>query len=59
MLDYLKFEFKHRTLKNRSAAFEEISKIERLKKQVKNSDYLILNSENEVIKYEKMYCIIL
>ena len=35
------------------AALEEINKIERLKEQVKNSDYLILNSENEAIEYEK------
>ena len=53
ILDYLKFEFKHVTLKNRLAALEETNKIERLKEQVKNSDYLILNSENETIKYEK------
>ena len=51
--DYLKFDFKHRTLKNGLAALEEINKIERLKEQVKNSDYLILNSENEAIEYEK------
>ena len=58
--DYLKFDFKHRTLKNGLTALEEINKIERLKEQVKNSDYLILNSENEGIEYEKKtYCIIL
>ena len=58
--DYLKFDFKHGTVKNGLAALEEINKIERLKEQVKNSDYLILNSENEAIKYEKKtYCVIL
>ena len=58
--DYLKFDFKHRALKNGLAALEEINKIERLKEQVKNSDYLILNRENEAIEYEKKtYCVIL
>ena len=49
----IKFEFKHGTFKNRLAALEDINKIERLKEQVKDSDFLILNSENEAIKYEK------
>ena len=31
ILDYLQFEFKYRTLKNRLVALEEINKIERLK----------------------------
>ena len=53
--DYLKLDFKHGTLKNGLAALEEINKIERLKEQVKNSDYLILNSENEAIEYEKKH----
>ena len=44
-LDCLKFEFKHETFKNRLAALEEINKIEILKEQVRNSDFLILNSE--------------
>ena len=47
----IKFEFKHGTFKNRLAALEDINKIERLKEQVKDSDFLILNSENEAIKY--------
>ena len=38
ILDYLKFECKHGTLKNRLVALEEIDKIKRLKEQVKNSD---------------------
>ena len=63
ILDYLKFEFKYGTLKNRLVALEEIDKIKRLKEQVKNSDSLILNSQNEAIKYEKIYiyiyCVIL
>ena len=52
ILNYLKFEFKHGTLKNRLAALEEVNEIKRLKEQVKNSAYLILNSENEAIKYD-------
>ena len=31
ILDYLQFEFKYRTLKNRLVALEETNKIERLK----------------------------
>ena len=48
ILDYLQFEFKYRTLKNRLVALEEINKIERLKEQVKNSDYLILDSKTRL-----------
>ena len=60
ILDYLQFEFKYRTLKNRLVALEEINKIERLQEQVKNCDYLILDSKTRLLSMKKKtYYIIL
>ena len=55
ILDYLEFEFKNGTLKNRLVALENKSETKRLKEQVvkMNSDYFLLNSENEAIKCER------
>ena len=55
ILDYLEFEFKNGTLKNRLVALEDKNETERLKEQVvkMNSDYFLFNSENEAIKCER------